>query len=37
MRISKANDTDIQQLVALNNRYVKQGLTLPRTELMSAR
>jgi N-acetylglutamate synthase-like GNAT family acetyltransferase len=32
MRVSRANETDIQSLVALNNRYVSQGLTLPRTE-----
>ena len=32
MRVSRANETDIQSLVALNNRYVAQGLTLPRTE-----
>ena len=32
MRVSRANETDIQSLVALNNRYVAEGLTLPRTE-----
>jgi len=32
MRVSRANETDIQSLVALNNKYVAQGLTLPRTE-----
>jgi amino-acid N-acetyltransferase len=32
MRVSRANETDIQSLVALNNRYVAAGLTLPRTE-----
>jgi amino-acid N-acetyltransferase len=32
MKVSRANETDIQALVALNNTYVAQGLTLPRTE-----
>ncbi|MFI5245394.1 MAG: GNAT family N-acetyltransferase [Gemmatimonadales bacterium] len=32
MRVSRANETDIQSLVALNNRYVAEGLTLKRTE-----
>jgi amino-acid N-acetyltransferase len=32
MRVSRANETDVQALVALNNQYVAQGLTLPRTE-----
>ena len=32
MRVSRANETDIQELVALNNKYVAQGLTLERTE-----
>ena len=32
MRVSRANETDIQSLVALNNRYVAAGLTLQRTE-----
>jgi amino-acid N-acetyltransferase len=32
MRVSRANETDIQSLVALNNRYVSEGLTLSRTE-----
>ena len=32
MRVSRANETDIQSLVTLNNRYVAEGLTLPRTE-----
>jgi amino-acid N-acetyltransferase len=32
MRVSRANETDIQELVALNNKYVAEGLTLPRTE-----
>lgn len=31
-RIERANETDISSLVALNNRYVPQGLTLHRTE-----
>jgi amino-acid N-acetyltransferase len=31
-RVERANETDIQSLVALNNRYVTQGLTLHRTE-----
>ena len=32
MRVSRANETDIESLVTLNNRYVAEGLTLPRTE-----
>ncbi len=32
MRVSRANESDIATLVALNNKYVKDGLTLPRTE-----
>ena len=32
MRVSRANETDIQSLVALNNSYVAEGLTLKRTE-----
>lgn len=32
MRVSRANETDIESLVTLNNRYVAQGLTLPRTD-----
>lgn len=32
MKVSRANETDIQSLVALNNKYVAQGLTLQRTE-----
>lgn len=32
MKISRANETDIQALVALNNKYVAEGLTLKRTE-----
>ncbi len=32
MRVSRANESDLQELVALNNRYVEAGLTLPRTE-----
>ncbi len=32
MRVSRANETDIQALVALNNSYAAQGLTLLRTE-----
>ena len=32
MRVSRANETDIQALVTLNNKYVAQGLTLKRTE-----
>jgi len=32
MKVSRANETDIQQLVALNNKYVSAGLTLARTE-----
>ena len=32
MKVSRANETDLQQLVALNNKYVAQGLTLARTE-----
>jgi amino-acid N-acetyltransferase len=31
-RVQRANETDIPSLVALNNRYVPQGLTLHRTE-----
>jgi N-acetylglutamate synthase-like GNAT family acetyltransferase len=32
MRVSRANESDIQELVALNNKYVAAGLTLERTE-----
>jgi N-acetylglutamate synthase-like GNAT family acetyltransferase len=32
MRVERANETDIDALVALNNRFVPQGLTLARTE-----
>lgn len=32
MRVSRANESDIQELVALNNKYVAEGLTLERTE-----
>ncbi|MGH7655084.1 MAG: GNAT family N-acetyltransferase [Gemmatimonadaceae bacterium] len=32
MRVSRANESDIQELVALNNKYVTAGLTLERTE-----
>ena len=32
MRVERANETDIAALVALNNRFVPQGLTLARTE-----
>ena len=32
MRAERANETDLQQLVALNNRFAPQGLTLTRTE-----
>ena len=31
-RVQRANETDIQGLVALNNRYVPEGLTLKRTD-----
>ena len=32
MQVSRANETDIQALVALNNSYAARGLTLLRTE-----
>ncbi len=32
MRVERANETDIAALVALNNRFVPQGLTLTRSE-----
>lgn len=32
MRVERAHETDLQALVALNNRFAPQGLTLPRTE-----
>ena len=32
MRVERANEPDIPSLVALNNRYAPQGLTLARTE-----
>jgi amino-acid N-acetyltransferase len=32
MRVERANETDIAALVALNNRFVPQGLTLARSE-----
>jgi amino-acid N-acetyltransferase len=32
MRVERANESDIPSLVALNNRYAPQGLTLPRSE-----
>ncbi|MBI1808291.1 MAG: GNAT family N-acetyltransferase, partial [Gemmatimonadetes bacterium] len=32
MRVERANESDIPALVALNNRYAPQGLTLPRSE-----
>jgi len=32
MRVERANETDLQELVALNNRFAPQGLTLSRTE-----
>lgn len=32
MRVERAHDTDLQQLVALNNRFAPQGLTLTRSE-----
>jgi N-acetylglutamate synthase-like GNAT family acetyltransferase len=32
MRVERANETDLAALVALNNRFVPQGLTLARTE-----
>ena len=32
MRVERANETDLQELVALNNRFAPQGLTLTRTE-----
>ena len=32
MRVSLPHESDIQSLVTLNNMYVAQGLTLPRTE-----
>jgi amino-acid N-acetyltransferase len=31
-RVVRANETDIQSLISLNNRYVPQGLTIERTE-----
>lgn len=30
-RVERANESDIPGIVALNNRYAPQGLTLPRT------
>ena len=32
MRVERANDSDLQQLVSLNNRFAPQGLTLTRSE-----
>lgn len=32
MRVERANETDLPELVALNNRFAPQGLTLTRTE-----
>ena len=32
MRVERANETDLPALVALNNRFAPQGLTLTRTE-----
>jgi amino-acid N-acetyltransferase len=32
MRVEHANETDLQQLVALNNRFAPQGLTITRSE-----
>ena len=32
MRVDHANETDLQQLVALNNRFAPQGLTITRSE-----
>jgi N-acetylglutamate synthase-like GNAT family acetyltransferase len=32
MRVERANETDLQQLVALNNRFAPQGLTITRSE-----
>jgi amino-acid N-acetyltransferase len=32
MRVERAHETDIAALVALNNRFVPQGLTLARSE-----
>ena len=32
MRVVRANETDLQQLVALNNRFAPQGLTITRSE-----
>jgi amino-acid N-acetyltransferase len=32
MKVERPNETDIQQVVSLNNRYVSAGLTLKRTE-----
>lgn len=32
MRVERANETDLQALVGLNNRYAPQGLTLTRSE-----
>lgn len=31
-RVQSANETDIQALISLNNRYVPQGLTIQRSE-----
>jgi N-acetylglutamate synthase-like GNAT family acetyltransferase len=31
-RVQRANETDIKDIVALNNRYVTEGLTLKRSE-----
>ena len=31
MRVDRANETDLNQLVSLNNRFATQGLTLVRT------
>jgi amino-acid N-acetyltransferase len=32
MRVERANESDLQQLVALNNRFAPQGLTIARSE-----
>jgi amino-acid N-acetyltransferase len=32
MKVERPNETDIQQVVRLNNKYVTAGLTLKRTE-----
>ena len=32
MRVERAHETDLQALVALNNRFAPEGLTLTRTE-----